>query len=261
MQSTYSFPGSGDRFAVFALHGFSGSGADFAEVAGLLDVARFVAPDIPGHCAVMDGQSWDRGQALDYLGVQLAATGPRTVLIGYSMGARLAISLATRCQLAGLVLVSGSGGIDNSGHRRRRAAEDLALAERIEEIGAADFLAEWRRRPLIQSQDRISPGHQDTMAAARKRHSAAGLARALVQLGQGADSVWQILPDIGVPTLLVTGEADDRYCGLALRMAGLLPDPSAVIVRGTGHSPHLESPVAFADGFNKWLEYLTDRAG
>jgi 2-succinyl-6-hydroxy-2,4-cyclohexadiene-1-carboxylate synthase len=130
-----------------------------------------IAPDLPGHggtAADADGQ----GPGFLDVVVELAALTarawrhaeplapgevlPKVPLVGYSMGGRLALGLAMMApqRFTSLVLISTRPGIDSPEERRERRAADLALADRIEAIGAVAFAEEWAAHPLIATQAR-----------------------------------------------------------------------------------------------------------
>jgi pimeloyl-ACP methyl ester carboxylesterase len=56
-----------------------------------------------------------------------------------------------------------------------------------------------------------------------------------------------------MPTLLIAGDLDAKYRGLAGQMLAELPNARAAIVPGAGHTVHLEQPRAFVENV---LEFL-----
>ena len=74
----------------------------------------------------------------------------------------------------------------------------------------------------------------------------AGLAKSLRGMGTGAmEPVWERLPEIPVPALLLAGERDGKFTALARQMSELLPNATTRIVPGAYHVPHVEAPAAF----------------
>jgi pimeloyl-ACP methyl ester carboxylesterase len=83
--------------------------------------------------------------------------------------------------------------------------------------------------------------------ADRLRNDPAGLARALRGLGTGAlASLWDRLPEIEMPVVLVVGERDQKFRTIAAQMASGLPRGEVVVVPDAGHAVHLEAPGAVA---------------
>lgn len=68
-----------------------------------------------------------------------------TTLVGYSMGARVALEML--CQAGGsfrkAVLLSGTAGIEDPAERERRRLQDDFAAERMRQDGLEEYLAEW----------------------------------------------------------------------------------------------------------------------
>ena len=57
--------------------------------------------------------------------------------------------------------------------------------------------------------------------------------------------MWDRLPEVEAPVLIVTGERDGRYRALGERLVHALPHATAAVVPGAGHATHLEQPAAF----------------
>jgi 2-succinyl-6-hydroxy-2,4-cyclohexadiene-1-carboxylate synthase len=106
------------------------------------------------------------------------------------------------------------------------------------------FGQEWGRLALWEGQpERVrAAAHAD-----RLRNTPAGLADALRGLGTAAlPPLWDRLPELAMPVLLVVGERDEKFRAIAERMAQRLADPRVEVVPGAGHAVHLERPDAVA---------------
>jgi 2-succinyl-6-hydroxy-2,4-cyclohexadiene-1-carboxylate synthase len=246
--SVSEWPGEGPP--VVLLHGFTGDGQDWAPFARALG-RRAVAPDLLGHGAsvapvaaapyALDAQLGRLEAIFDRLRLG------RVVLIGYSLGARLALHLALRRRVRGLVLIGGTPGLADEGERATRRADDAALAATIARDGVAAFLDAWRRRPLIATQARAPRALRAAMSRRRARLSTQGLARTLVELSPGVvPSCWGELSKLTAPTLLVTGAEDAKFDAIAAAMQSRLPRARRAVIAGAGHAPHLERPAACA---------------
>jgi 2-succinyl-6-hydroxy-2,4-cyclohexadiene-1-carboxylate synthase len=217
------------------LHGFTQTGASWDGVRRALGARyRALAPDL-------GAGPWEA--ELD----RLEALAPAAhVLIGYSMGGRIALAaaLAMPARVERLVLVGASPGLADPEERARRRAADEALAERIEAIGVEAFAGEWGAQPLFAGQpERVAAAaHAD-----RLRNTPEGLAAALRGLGTGAmEPLWDRLGELTMPVALVVGERDEKFRGVAERMRAALPDARVIVVPGAGHAAHLERPEAVA---------------
>jgi len=233
------------RETIVLLHGFTQTGRSWEPtIATLGERYRALAPDIRGHGSA--------AQLLpaDFPSVQsdlLSLTPGPFALAGYSMGGRIALSLALAApeRISRLTLIGASPGIADLEERRARRVADEALAERIEREGIEAFAACWSSLPLFADQP---PDVAAAAHAMRLQQSPAGLAAALCGLGTGVmEPLWERLPSVAVPVTLIAGERDAKFRAIAERMAELLPDATLHVVPGAGHAVQLEAPEAVAE--------------
>jgi 2-succinyl-6-hydroxy-2,4-cyclohexadiene-1-carboxylate synthase len=227
------------------LHGFTQTGRSWQPVLHALAARyRAVAPDLPGHGEFAERRPASFAACDAYVRVLAEA---RITLAGYSMGGRVALhaALSAGPRVERLVLIGASPGLADPAERAARAADDAALADRIEAIGLEAFVREWVAQPMLAGMPR---GIAEFADADRLRNTARGLAAALRGLGTGAmPSLWERLGDVTMPVELVVGERDEKFRAIAERMQPLLPDARVHPIPGAGHAVHLEAPGAVAD--------------
>lgn len=208
-----------------------------------------IAPDLPGHGRSLSVAKHDFDTCLDDLAATLDAHGHESAhWLGYSMGARLALSVALRHprRVASLVLLAGRAGIEDPAERAARLAADAALAARIESIGVGAFVNEWLAQPLFATLSRRGPAFMAEQRRARLQNDALGLATSLRMLGPAAQSpLFTNLAQIDVPALLLAGELDARFVAIAHDLARRLPRAEVAIVPDAGHAAHVEQPAHF----------------
>jgi 2-succinyl-6-hydroxy-2,4-cyclohexadiene-1-carboxylate synthase len=245
--------GAGPR--ILALHGFTGSGADFEPLGRSLREPLW-APDLPGHgragCPPPAGCRLEAGAAsLDHL----AARAGLAVLLGYSLGGRHALALATRNphRFDALILIGASPGLVDPQERRARAAWDAGWARRAER-SVDGFTRAWATLPIIATQARADDDVRAAMDARRRRNRGRGLAASLRGAGSGSmPPLWTELPRLALPTLLLAGEDDAAYRAVGERMAQAMPHATCSVVRGAGHAAHIERPRATAEAIDGFL--------
>jgi 2-succinyl-6-hydroxy-2,4-cyclohexadiene-1-carboxylate synthase len=247
---------------VLALHGFTGGGADFAPLAETVPELGWRAPDLPGHAPNtaapgVVGDDCRLDACIRFLDtISPHPSGLPEILLGYSMGGRLALrhALARPSRWAALVLIGVSPGPASVADRAARRIADESLAAEILAGGVPAFLEKWQSRPLIATQTRLPSEWRATMQARRSRLRAEGLAASLRDFGQGVlDPVWARLPELRLPVLLVAGAQDPAYLALAESMRDCLPNAEFFPVPEAGHMAHLENLPAFADGLRNFL--------
>ena len=241
------------------LHGFTGSGRGMAGLARAFEAGYdVIAPGLPGHgrSAPRPPKSGARhpefggfeGCVEDLVETMKAAGHRRGHWMGYSMGARLALAVALRHPeaVASLVLIGARAGIADPAERAARRQADEALADRIERNGVEAFVNEWMALPLFATQQRLGPAFLAAARAERLTHSARGLADALRDLGPAAQPLlFDSLPRVTAPALLVAGALDEPFVAAAHELAGRMPNAQVCVIADAGHAVHLEQPAAF----------------
>ncbi len=252
-----------DAPPVLFLHGFMGAASDWDEPASVLAPAfRCITVDLPGHGAsvgleeeayTFDGTLAALAGTLDELGVA------RCRVVGYSMGARLALAFALRHpdRVTRLVLESGSPGLRTEKERTARRALDEERAQQIE-ADLERFVAGWYRMDLFASLKR-HPDLRDALVAKRRRNLSDEVARSLRGSGTGQQpSFWPDLEGLAVPTLAVAGGRDRKYADLAFAMSVAGP-PVMPLVVPAGHLVHAEQPDLFVALIRSFLaESISD---
>ena len=247
------------------LHGFTGSAATWAPaMAHFAPGHRVVAPDLLGHGrsdAPVHPSRYRAGRTVADIVAMLDQLGLRTVsVLGYSMGGRLALGLASTApeRVAALVIVSASPGLRGAAARRARAQQDGLLADAIERDGVPAFVEQWERLPIFATQASLPPATRERVRAERLGHSARGLANSLREMGQGVQPPLHArLPLLRMPALILTGELDAAYCALGKEMERLMPHARLAVVPGAGHAVHLEQPEVFRGLVVEFLSQVT----
>lgn len=184
----------------------------------------------------------------------VAAAEGAPVLVGYSMGGRIAAETMVRhpgLPLAGLVLESAGLGPADDAARAALTRRNGEWAARLREGGVAAFMDWWETLPLFATQQELPPATRAAIRADREAQGAETLARSLEAWGahhQAAESetvaALAQMRVAGRPVLYLAGFCDEKYAALAARVrAAGLP---AMLVEGAGHNVHLEKPEVFS---------------
>lgn len=203
--------------------------------------------DAPGH-----GRSQEAAASLTDGAHLLADVGGAATYLGYSMGARLCLHVAlTRPEVVrGLVLISGTAGLEDPTERADRRARDARSAQRIADEGLDAFLNWWLAQPLFAS---LPP--ERAFGAERLENTVTGLQSSLHHAGTGAqEPSWHELHRLDMPVLVLAGAEDVKFTGLAERLVGEIgANATLSLVPHSGHAAHLEQPDAFLAILRPWL--------
>jgi len=248
------------------LHGFMGRGEDWKAVAeSITPAVRCLCPDLPGHGA----QRYDIPNAttgitdiaaalIEYLDGSGIGT---CTLIGYSMGGRIALHTALHYpnRISRLVLVSTSPGLRTEPERTSRFEQDQRLQQELADMGDESaefeaFLRRWYQQPLF-SELAKKPALLEPLIQCRMKNNPPALSASLRALSVASQpDCWKELQQLGMPTLVVVGKKDEKYCRIGNKMAALFPKGRLEIIEGCSHSPHVESPEQFIAIMNSFLQ-------
>ena len=236
----------GEGKPLICFHGFSESGStwDGIEVQGY----RLIRIDSMGHgrsARPMELQPYELPQMLsDLHRIIYAVAGERYALMGYSMGARLALLYALEYphEVTHLILESGSVGIEDEGERQDRYVADQGLAERIRAHDITWFSETWAKLEIFKTQQGLPTKVQQQIRGRRLLNSPHALAFTLKGSGQGSmPYVGHRLSELTMPVCYISGELDAKYTAIGAKYFGDVYR----IVSQVGHNVHVEAPEVY----------------
>jgi 2-succinyl-6-hydroxy-2,4-cyclohexadiene-1-carboxylate synthase len=241
----------GSGSLIVACHGFTQTAQSWGAFGELLGTRhRVLAVDLPGH-----GRSASIATSLEETAqlVLAVADGEPFDLLGYSLGGRVALTLALTepTALQRLILIGASPGIADPAARGARKEADDALAAQIEaEDDLEAFLERWLRQPMFATLARANGA-----LASRRTNTVGGLAASLRTLGVGnQEPSWDQLGTLLTPTLALVGIGDTRFTATNLAMVDALGDATLSLIPGARHACHLEQPSLSAHLVLDWLD-------
>lgn len=227
-------------------------------MAGLTDRldGDIVAPDLIGH-----GTALAPSDVAPYRMAAIVADLVESIgtahVVGYSMGGRIALSLAVAApeRVRSLTLIGASPGLRTIEERQARVKRDAALAQDIERDGIEAFVLRWENLPLFASQQSLDGKVLERQRQTRLAQRPHGLANSLRGCGTGSmPPLHDALSDLRMPALCLAGESDITYATIGNEMAAALPAGSFAVVPGAGHAAHLEDPDTTASLVREFIE-------
>lgn len=211
-----------------------------------------LALTLPGHGLAPWGTQFSTfDEVVGALAGKIAARTARAplVLVGYSLGGRLALGLCAAASRFGLrirdvVTVGAHLGLDAE-QRAERRAWDRDMAELVRSRGLAAFVDQWQALPLFATQ---SPAQRERQRAGREQHDPTAIAWAFEAMGTGAmPSLAARLasPDRAARLHLCAGALDTKFTAIVHAAAKQLRRCDAHVVPDAGHNVVLEQPKAF----------------
>ena len=241
--------------SLLLLHGFGQNSSLWESVTAELGPRVVCAPDLRGHGTASSRRPINTALLVSDV-LELARQMDRPILVGYSMGGRVAMraALADQSLFSGLVLISTSAGIESTDERLSRVNHDERLAIALEESGHKAFEAIWQNAQLWEGD---SQAVMRKAALMRSQTPAADLAASLRGFGSGkVEPVWSDLHLLRLPTLMLCGQRDQAYREQANRMLELVSSSSVETIPGAGHSLPVESPAELAESIERFSRRL-----
>lgn len=236
------------------LHGFLGCGADWGPLAGALagqlPEARVWAPELLKAGSIGAGEeflSW--AQALRAELLERRNGSEPVLVIGYSMGARLALhllgALATLQPLAGVLISCNPGLTAPEAVPGRRLWEEGWAARFRSSEPWESLLSDWNAQPVFRgSEDSAAPpGEREILAAAMLRWSVTRHGLSLSELAA-----------LEMPLLWLVGEQDFRYRALDAEAQERGIPGQRRCIPDAGHRIHRDAPEALARAITAWLQ-------
>jgi len=216
------------------LHGFAGTPVVWDPVRASGAVPRGDALALPGHGGGPVRATWDAN-----LDAVATAIGDADVVVGYSLGARVALGLVASGRAPRAVLVSVNPGIDDHARAARRVT-DAGWIAMLRERGLDAFLAAWEAQPLFATQARVPAEVRAARRAWRATLDPEQLARSLEVMGLAEMPDYRSAID-AARFALIAGADDAKYVAIARALGAPLD-----VIAGSGHDPTLEQPAALA---------------
>ena len=268
-EGTYDFPGwvvqslGGvvNQPAVL-LHGFMQDARGWQTVAESL--ARTYCVNVPTITVDSPSQANLESLSMGVLGVVQHAimhTGrTQVVLVGYSMGGRIAIEFVRRYPylVKALVLESAGLGPENEEHRAQLQQRAEHNAERIEQAASIEEAVDyWEDLPLFRTQQELDEEVREAVRLERLRSTKEQLAWLCRAAGAHtmppASETRAMLDSLEAPVLYVAGLRDPRYSGLAESFKGTSVQWSFI---DAGHNVHLEKPQEYIEVLDRFLNAI-----
>ncbi len=165
------------------------------------------------------------------------------ILLGYSLGARLALHALTQQPRLwdAAILISGHPGLRTATDRNARLVQDQAWAVRFLREPWPDVMASWNAQPVLAGE---TVPATDQRLVETWRHEIARASDAW-SLARQAD-LRSNLPVLTCPVLWLTGSQDEKFTVLAGESCALLRHARHTVIPNAGHRVHLDQPDAVA---------------
>ncbi|MCP4847971.1 MAG: alpha/beta fold hydrolase [Verrucomicrobiaceae bacterium] len=223
----------------YLLHGAAGSRDDWGELIPLLGITEASSIDLYSN----------EESSLDEFAASLnEMSSEGDVLIGYSMGGRLALHtlLGRDCKWSRVVIISAHPGLNDPADRIRRVRADQRWAQLMVDDWA-EFVDQWMEQPVFG-------GRENPWSRALPIAPARKIQRCFTcwSLGNQRDLLGQ-LAKVEIPVLWISGEEDRKYSDIAKAAVSRIAAAQLAIIPGAGHRCPWDKPELTADVIRGFL--------
>ena len=238
------------------LHGFLGDYRDWQGVISLLQQDFFIiAVDLPAH----GSSTWQNSDnAVDLFCQRLEVTLTNIerhrakaltplYLLGYSLGARLAIaySLAQPQRIQRLWLEGANFGLKYDSERLIRISHDQQWANRFAQESMPEVLNDWYQQPVFVDLSEIE--RQKLVALRAQQIDRIAVSQAMMAFSLGKQPDYRsLLKAVHDDVVFICGAQDKKFCAIGEQLAADGVVQQLHIVPMSGHNVHRAQPTAFA---------------
>lgn len=175
-----------------------------------------------------------------------------TILVGYSLGGRLAMHAALHSPhlYQGLVIISSHYGLTDENEKSARLEHDQKWANRFRKENWEQVIKAWNSQPVFQN---------DTHTFSRNEQdfSRESLARALDIWSLGRqENLKKRVEELSVPAMFVAGEYDKRYVTLTRSLDLSSPHSNIWIATESGHRVPWQQPNKFTKQLSLFIDAI-----
>lgn len=223
---------------IYALHGFLGLPSDWKSFSNV------VAWDVlqAGYPSESIGL-WEWASRFN----EIAKKGTRRILMGYSLGGRLAMHalLHSPHLWDGAILISAHPGLANDDEKLKRLNNDKAWSERFATRPWESLMQQWNSQSVFsgKSFERKEEDFSRQTLADMLRHWSLGR----------QDDLSLSLKSLSMPILWIAGQRDSTYASLAQSMASSNPFSQVWLAPEAGHRVPWENQRLFQQQIQEFM--------
>lgn len=176
------------------------------------------------------------------------------ILLGYSLGARLALRalIDSPQKWSAAVIVSGHPGLETELQRQERVLADEVWARRFETESWEELMDSWSGQPVLATST-VCPVRCESDFS---RKQLAEVLRTW-SLGRQENLKGQV-EALDIPILWIAGENDSKFAAIARSMSLKHPKSTVWIAKETGHRVPWEKSIEFIEQLDTFLNKIKE---
>ena len=174
--------------------------------------------------------------------VESEANGEKSILLGYSLGGRLALHacLSQPDLWQAVILIGADPGLESEEEKKLQLDRDRNWAERLKREPLKKLVVEWDAQSVFCGIGNQAPRNMGEMDPDRFSQQFEVFSKGLQQ-----NLVPKLAELKSPPVLFLSGEKDQKYQGIGEKLAKSSPVVKAQVVADAGHRVPWENPESF----------------
>ncbi|WP_044470233.1 2-succinyl-6-hydroxy-2,4-cyclohexadiene-1-carboxylate synthase [Mannheimia massilioguelmaensis] len=228
------------------LHGLLGTQEDWSKISELLPHFHCITLDLPFHgsAKLTEVKSFDNTASYLSKQIKIAVGHQPYMIVGYSLGGRIALYYALQAQCAkgnlqGLILEGVNLGLTDDNARKVRWENDKFWAQRFMDEPIENVLNDWYQQPVFAH---LTEMQRAALIAKRAANCGENIGKMLQATSLAKQPyLGDKLRECELPVYYLVGEKDRKFRELA-RQEKL----NMIVINQAGHNAHLENPQEYA---------------
>jgi len=193
---------------------------------------------------------WEAGKTTNNLGKEIPG---RKILIGYSLGGRIALHalIDDPTLWDAAVIISANPGLHSEEERKQRLHCDVKWSERFKQEPWEKLIEDWNSQPVFSG----SKARRN-----EKNFSRTSLAKGLVEWSLGKqDDLMGPIHKLPIPILWITGANDNKFTSIAKVVQLSHPCSKLCVIQDAAHRVPWEQKGSFVKELRKFLEMINKK--
>ncbi|OOF53799.1 2-succinyl-6-hydroxy-2,4-cyclohexadiene-1-carboxylate synthase [Rodentibacter genomosp. 2] len=244
---------------IIFLHGLLGTASDWQKVIENLPHFRCISLDLPFHGKAKESAVCHFNDTSKYLSkqIQSAVKNEPYILVGYSLGGRIAMHYALQANvekgnLQAVVLEGANLGLKTEEEKQARWQNDTHWATRFTCESPESVLEDWYKQPVFSH---LTAHQRAKLVEKRKANCGANIGKMLLatSLAKQPDFREKVRSS-SLPFFYFCGEQDQKF-----QLLAQTENYHLITIPNSGHNAHLENPMFFAKKLESLILEMTDK--
>lgn len=238
-----------------ALHGFLGHSSDWNNVTRhLKNIESFRLYDLFANPLIKtSGGLWSWAQNFNELAAKNSSSNAKHVLLGYSLGGRLALHaiIQNPSIWSAAIIVSAHPGLKDKIEKKKKLKNDMYWAERFKADSWDGLIKDWNSQSVLKG--------SLSLERLEEKFSRENLACALEEWSLGKqDDLSTFIKELSNPFLWLAGENDEKYSSMLKSLSLQNPLSHTAIIEKAGHRVPWDHPAQFQKKINQFIQTLLE---